>query len=236
MISLRRSKSLSRISREWDAIATLRDDQISSGKDHSANFVLAPAILQRLPNATSLIDIGCGSGWLTAAAQRDAKVTVGVDPSHESIALARSRHPGRAIGYVSESIEIYSRTSRKFELAIANMAASSAPDLGAFLSASRAVLKRRALFVFTIPHPCFWPLYWGYASHPSFNYGKSFAVEGDFKIRKETSTLLTTHFHHPLELYFSKLTDAKFAIESVSELAGLGFPFPRFMLIVARAA
>lgn len=236
MINLRRSKSLPRIAREWDAIATLRDDQISSGKDHSANFVLAPAILQRLPNAASLVDIGCGTGWLTAVAQRDARITVGVDPSHDSIALARIRHPGREVKYVSESIEVYSRTSQKFELGISNMAASSAPDLGAFLTASRKVLKKGAVFVFTIPHPCFWPLYWGYASHPHFKYEKSFAVEGEFKIRREASTFLTTHFHHPLELYASKLTDAKFAIESIRELTGRGFPFPRFILIEARAA
>jgi hypothetical protein len=92
------------------------------------------------------------------------------------------------------------------------------------------------VFVFTIPHPCFWPLYWGYASHPHFKYEKSFAVEGEFKIRKEASTFLTTHFHHPLELYASKLADAKFAIESIRELSGRGFPFPRFILIKARAA
>lgn len=236
MINLRRSKSLSRIAREWDAIAALRDDQVSSGMDHSANFVLAPAILQKLPAATSLVDIGCGTGWLTALAQRDAIVTVGIDPSHNSIALARVRHPGRAISYVSESIEVYSRKSQKFELAISNMAASSAPDLGAFLTASRKILKKGAVFVFTIPHPCFWPLYWGYASHPRFKYEKSFAVEGEFKIRKEASTFLTTHFHHPLGLYVSSLADAKFSIEAVRELTGRGFPFPRFVLIEARAA
>lgn len=236
MINLRRSKSLSRIAREWDAIAALRDDQVSSGKDHSANFVLAPAILQKLTNATSLVDIGCGTGWLTALAQRDATVTVGIDPSHHSIALARLRHPGREISYVSESIEVYSRKSQEFELAISNMAASSAPDLGAFLTASRTVLRKGAVFLFTIPHPCFWPLYWGYASHPHFKYEKSFAVEGEFKIQKESSTFLTTHFHHPLELYFSRLADANFSIESIRELTGRGFSFPRFVLIDARAA
>jgi SAM-dependent methyltransferase len=236
MINLKRSKSLSRVAREWDAIAALREDQIRSGKDHSANFVLAPAILNSLPRADSLVDIGCGTGWLTAVAQRDAKVTVGIDPSYDSIAIAREHHPGRAIRYVADSIEAYSQAPRKFDVAISNMAASSAPDLGAFLVASRKVLRKGATFVFTIPHPCFWPLYWGYASHPNFKYERSFAVEGEFKIRKETSTYLTTHFHHPLELYFSKLRDAMFTIESIRELTGRGFQFPRFMLIEARAA
>lgn len=235
MLTLRKAKSLSQIAREWDAIAALRDDQVSSGKDHSANFVLAPAILSRLKEVKSLIDIGCGTGWLTEQAEKYASLTVGIDPSHESIALARLRHPGRSISYLQESVESYSRGRQKFELAISNMAASCAPDLRAFLVASRKILKKGGRFVFTLPHPCFWPLYWGYASHPRFNYRKSFAVESEFKIQKEASAFLTTHFHHPLEMYLSDLTAAGFSIESLNELAGRGFDFPRFLLIEARA-
>ena len=235
MISLKKGKPLSDIAREWDAIAALRDDQVCSGKDHSANFVLAPAILKQLSNVTSLVDIGCGTGWLTARAEKYAATTVGIDPSHESIALARDRHSGHAISYVAESVEAYSRERQRFEVAISNMAASSAPNLEEFLSASRKILKKGAIFIFTIPHPCFWPLYWGYASHPRFKYEKSFAVEGEFRIQKETSIFLTTHFHHPLEMYISTLATAKFSIELVHELTGRGFNFPRFLLIKARA-
>ena len=235
MINLRKSKSLSRIALEWDAIAELRDDQVCSGKDHSANFVLAPAILSRIPEAISLVDIGCGTGWLTARAAKHAHSTVGIDPSCESIAIAHQRHGGNCISYYAGSVETYSCKPKKFEVAISNMAASSAPDLQSFLAASRRILKKRALFIFTIPHPCFWPLYWNYASHPRFNYEKSFAVEGEFKIQREVSTFLTTHFHHPLEEYVYALSAANFSIESTQELTGRGFKFPRFMLIQSRA-
>lgn len=236
MLSLRKAKGLSQIAKEWDAIAALRDDQIASGKDHSANHVLAPAILQRLKSVESLVDIGCGTGWLTARAEAHASFTVGVDPSHESISLARLRHAGRSIEYVAESVESFSRGQQKFECAISNMAASSAPDLEAFLSASRQVLRPGALFLLTIPHPCFWPLYWGYASHPQFRYQETFAVEGEFKIQREVSKFLTTHFHHPLELYMSTLLAAGFSVESIDELSGREFDFPRFLLIEAKAA
>lgn len=115
------------------------------------------------------------------------------------------------------------------------MSASSAPDLRAFISASRDILKKKAIFIFTIPHPCFWPLYWGYASHPDFNYQKSCAIEGEFKIQNEATKLLTTHFHHPLEEYVANLSKNRFCIEEIRELAGRGFSLPRFMLIKARA-
>lgn len=236
MINLRKTKSLSRIVREWDSIAAVRDEQVRTGKDHSANFVLAPAILNTLSRVKSLVDIGCGTGWLTERAAQCAEVTVGVDPSHESITIGRERNEGNRITYFAESIERYSLKGKKFDLAISNMAASSAPDLQSFVSASRSILKKNAMFIFTIPHPCFWPLYWGYASDPRFKYQKSFAVEGEFKIQSEESNILTTHFHHPLEQYISALSVGGFCIEQVTELTGRGFRLPRFMLIKARAA
>lgn len=236
MLNLKKTKSLSSIAREWDAIAALRDDQVSSGKDHSANFVLAPAILKQLEEVDSLIDIGCGTGWLTERAEKYVSTAIGIDPSQKSIALARLRHPGRAIDYVVESVESYTRKHKKFELAISNMALSCAPNVHTFLVSARGLLKKGAMFVFTVPHPCFWPLYWGYASHPKFDYQRSFAVEGEFKIRKEVSGLLTTHFHHPLEAYLTGLVAAGFIVESLNELTGRGFDFPRFLLIKARAA
>lgn len=235
MITLKKTKSLKRITGEWDAIASLRDDQVCSGKDHSANFVLAPAILNELPKVRSLIDIGCGTGWLTEKASKCAETTVGVDPSGESIAIGRERHFAAGITYYAESIENYSLNGIKFDLAISNMSASSAPNLGSFLSASRNALQKNALFIFTIPHPCYWPSYWGYASHPNFDYMKSCAVEGEFKIQREVSDILTTHFHHPLGLYFTILANSKFCVEEVKEIKGRGFNLPRFMLIKSRA-
>jgi SAM-dependent methyltransferase len=235
MITLKKTKSLTRIAHEWDVIAELRDEQICSGKDHSANFVLAPAILNEMPKVNSLIDIGCGTGWLTERAEKYAKITVGIDPSKESIAIGRKRHGGVGIGYFSESVENYSLKGGVFDMAISNMSASNAPDLNEFISASRKILKKNAIFIFTIPHPFFWPLYWGYASDPKFNYQKSCAVEGEFKIQSESSKILTTHFHHSLEQYFTALSNSKFRVESIRELTGRGFSLPRFMMIKSRA-
>jgi 2-polyprenyl-3-methyl-5-hydroxy-6-metoxy-1,4-benzoquinol methylase len=236
MITLKRTKSLTTIAHEWDAIASLRDEQVCSGKDHSANFVLAPAILKELPKVRALVDVGCGTGWLTERGAKFSEFAVGIDPSEESIAIARLRHDMPNITYYAQSIESYVLSGKKFDIAISNMAASSTPDLHTFFSATRGILKKNAMFIFTIPHPFFWPIYWGYASHPRFDYKKTCAVEGEFKIQSETSMLLTTHFHHPLEQYLAALTDGKFRIESIKELTGRGFSLPRFMLIKSIAS
>jgi 2-polyprenyl-3-methyl-5-hydroxy-6-metoxy-1,4-benzoquinol methylase len=235
MITLKKTKSLTTIAHEWDAIAALRDEQVCSGKDHSANLVLAPAILKELVDVKTLIDIGCGTGWLTHRAKRFTEFAVGIDPSKESIAVARARHNDSNITYYAQCIESFAGKSREFDTAISNMAVSSAPDLHAFVLAARNILRSGAMFIFTIPHPFFWPIYWGYASHPSFDYRKTCAVEGEFKIQSESTTLLTTHFHHPLEQYVAALTAGRFRIEAMEELTGKGFRLPRFMLIKAFA-
>lgn len=235
MISLKTNKSLSSITSEWDAIANARDEQISSGKDHSAVNILAPSILKHTPECKSLIDIGCGTGWLTERIATKSARTTGIDPSKTSIAIARERHSGPEIAYINVSIESHSTQSEKFDAAVSNMAASCAPDLDSFLIGSRAILKQNAPYILTIPHPCFWPLYWGYASLPRFKYNRSMAVEGEFKIRAELTKFKTTHFHHPLERYLSALLSSGFTLESIKELTGKGYNFPRFLLFQARA-
>lgn len=235
MITLKKSKTLQEITEEWDRIASFREKQIQSQKDHSANCILAPSILKELQNSPSTIDIGCGTGWLTIRASECSKYIVGVDPSRKSIEIANSHNSNESTCYHSETIEKYSGSSQKFDAAISNMAVSCSPDLASFLGASRQVLKTNGFFIFTIPHPCFWPIYWGYSSDPSYEYSKTFAVEGEFKIQDETSSFLTTHFHHPLELYVREIQAASFKIETINELEGKGFPFPRFVLIKLKA-
>jgi len=235
MINLTKAKSLARVTQEWDKVAALREKQVRSGKDHSANFVLAPAILRQIPRSRSLLDIGCGTGWLTSRAAKLAEVTVGIDPSKMSIEIANSENTGIAVSYYAESVERYSRSGRRFDTAISNMAASSAPHLNTFISASRKLLKKQGVYVITIPHPCFWPIYWGYISDPRFNYQRMLAVEGEFRIQEETSKFLTTHFHRPLAGYIDAITGSGFRIEAIQELTGRGFPLPRFMVIKARA-
>ena len=237
MVNLKKTKELLSIAQEWDLIAELREQQISSGKDHSANCVLGPAILDALPKVDYLIDIGCGTGWLTSRAAMHAKAVVGLDPSKKSIAIAQAKYARNSITYNTGSIEQYAcnQENLKFDAAISNMVASNTPNLKSFFSASRKIIKKNGLFIITIPHPYFWPVYWGYASHPEFYYQNSFAVESVFKIRKQSTNMLTTHFHHPLEQYFSALINTNFSINIVRELYGQGFSLPRFMLIVAHA-
>src|SRR5437660_1242636 len=90
-----KSKTLSEIVAEWDALARLRHQQISSGVDISYSQVIAPAlmslVMERKP--TVVLDAGCGIGSFTARLEKISKHVVGVDPSEDSLAIARTIAP-----------------------------------------------------------------------------------------------------------------------------------------------
>lgn len=235
MISIIQDKELIQITGEWDRIAHIRQNQISSGMDHSASEVLAPAILKEIPRNKILIDIGCGTGWLTSIASLSSKKTIGIDPSTNSIEIALENYENENVRFVTSSIEDFQKENTIFDVAISNMVASNSYDLEGFIGASRKVLKKDGIFIMTIPHPCFWPIYWGYENDEKFNYEKSCIIEADFKIQKESTNCTTTHFHHPLQDYVNIINSQNFVIEHMSELQGKGFNLPRFLLIKARA-
>lgn len=235
MISIIKNKDFSQITKEWDEIATLRESQISSMLDHSANEVLAPAILKEIPKNNNLVDIGCGTGWLTSRTSLLSESSIGIDPSQESIKIASANYKNENTFFTVSSIEDFSKKDRNFDVAISNMVASSSPNLEKFIFASRKVLKVGGVFIITIPHPCFWSKYWDYADDKMFLYEECCAIEGNFKMQGVTTNYITTHFHHSLEKYVSTILSEKFIIESMKELRGRGFSLPRFLLIKARA-
>lgn len=235
MISIIKNKNLSQITKEWDEIATLRESQINSMLDHSANEVLAPAILKEIPKNNNLIDIGCGTGWLTSRTTLFSKSSIGIDPSQKSIEIALENYKNENTFFTVSSIECFSKQDRRFDVAISNMAASNSPDLEEFIVASRKILNVGGVFIITIPHPCFWSQYWNYADDKMFLYEECCAIEGSFKMQGVTTNYTTTHFHHSLEKYVSTILSQRFVIEGMKELRGRGFSLPRFLLIKARA-
>jgi hypothetical protein len=95
-------------------------------------------------------------------------------------------------------------------------------------------LREGGIFIFTIPHPCFWPIYWGYAEAPWFNYNKEIAIKAPFRIASEGTSLESTHVHRPLCQYVDSLRKAGFDLDLIEELVGKGFVPPRFIAMRCR--
>ncbi|MCK4368331.1 MAG: class I SAM-dependent methyltransferase [Dehalococcoidales bacterium] len=212
------------ITKQWDRVAKLRAEQIRRGKDLSFNFVLVPTILQLSTSSdfTSVIDIGCGPGFLTEQLALKAQHIIGIDMSEEMIKLAKGQCASvMNVEFINSTIENFARNIKPppFTLAISNMSLMTALHLDGVLQSVACVLRPKGHFVFTITHPCFWPFYWGYASKEWFDYKKEVLIEDVFRISLESPKdgVKTTHAHRPLEQYIVSLCKAGFAIDEICE-------------------
>ena len=240
-------KSLEDIQNEWDRIAHVRHEQISSGADISFNYVLKPAIVNLLEgcNLSKVIDLGCGTGELTAKLARLSGEVTGVDSSALSIEIARETSAELPNIHFCESfIEDYANSDSgpQFTTAVANMTLMNCLDLEAFLQAAARVLQPEGSLIATITHPCFWPSYWGYADADWFKYNQEIVVEAPFRISSESTDYVTTHVHRPLSTYQDTLAQAGFAIdkllepfpnEEVQSMYPVPWKYPRFLALRA---
>ena len=94
MIKKIKAKPLSEIGMEWDLMCASRQAVIDSGKDISLELVTAPCLLQKVQKElpTSVIDVGCGTGFLTARLAELVSSCVGIDASGRSIEIAKKKY------------------------------------------------------------------------------------------------------------------------------------------------
>jgi len=242
------AKSFEAVAREWDAIASIRHEQIVSGRDLSYNLVLMPAVRGLCAGVETrrALDIGCGSGVLTKELSFLFESVRGVDVSGRAIEIARSYCADRPnVHFDSCSVEALARDDPRpqFTLVVANMVLMDALDLRAILQAAHALLAPKGCLVATLTHPCYWPDHAGYAGCDWFRYSRDIVVETPFRISLEALPYVTTHVHRPLERYVTSLADAGFLVERVSEpmpdaRAEKAYPapwrYPRFLALRCR--
>jgi SAM-dependent methyltransferase len=214
------------IAAEWDRIALKRAHQIESGADLSFTNVLLPTVVSLATgcDSTAVVDVGCGAGFLSAQIASQASKIVGIDISQKNIDYARRRWSAISNAtFVAISVEAYAEASDtpRFTLALSNMTLMTVLDLDRVIKSIATLLVPGGHLVATLTHPCFWPLYWGYADKKWFKYSDEIAIESEFRISLDpTPGFTTTHIHRPLERYLASLSRSGFLIEELRE------PFP----------
>jgi len=213
-------KSTKAIASEWDILAPVRFQQITSGEDITYHHVLVPSVLRLMPGqpVAAALDAGCGIGYLTNLLTDHAALVVGVDASAESIEIARA-HFGTRADFIQETLESHSKkNTQAYDIVIANMVLMDVSDLDVFVSALHLVLRPNGVLIFSVTHPCFWPHYYGYDREPWYRYDRELIIESPFKITaRPDCPFLSTHIHRPLEAYIGALRHARFFIDELRE-------------------
>jgi SAM-dependent methyltransferase len=215
----------------WDINASRRHDQLASGIDVSFSHFLAPELVEILKGKAGfgdfrLLDVGCGTGVLSKLLSKLVSQVVGVDSSCESIRIASDYcRDERNIHFVCSAIEDYgSRSHIKFDFIIAHMVLHTIPPdhLKEALERIHYLLAKTGTFVFSIPHPVFYPLLkeetFGLEnsrfrySIPSF-YRHTFTISHD----RDPLPSKTPYFHRPINYYSEALEVAGFVMKRIHE-------------------
>ena len=226
---------LKEISIQWDLIASERYTTLAKHEDLTYEKILKPIYIEytsRL-DPKSILDVGCGLGFLTKELSTLTKNITGLDISQTSIELAEKYNSMKNITYLNTSIEDYD-SNEKFDLIISNMVLMDMPNIEDALVKIRSLLNSSSSFVFTITHPSFWPIYWDYAKRDGFIYNNHKEIITDFKTRNKTyKDFKTSHFHRPLSYYLNLATKLGYSFQNMHELFDdkQNLWYPRFLLI-----
>ena len=231
---------LEAISKEWDIVGPVRQTSIELGKDISLSRVTVPCILESLLEIkhNCIIDVGCGTGYLTSKLSTIADNCWGIDSSKESIKLASRTYASDNLHFVCSSIKEY-KSNVFFDACVANMVFMDDPEWKASLKNVVKLLSPNGKLLMTITHPCFWPRYWGYQDENWFNYSEEIFIQGSFSITLERNIGITTHIHRPLSNYISVLLNEGLVIEKLIELQSMTdltpskINYPKFLFIQA---
>ena len=236
------SKTVNDIATEWDVICEKREKTITQGKDVSLKYVTVPCIIRHISEERpkTVLDVGCGTGFLTNEIRKKVNCCYGIDASEKSIRLAKEKYGKNHITFKKSTIAEFC-FEKKFDSCVANMVFMTDPDMLESLKNINKHLNVGGSLLIMITHPCFWPFYWEYESKEWFKYSKEIYIENEFHTSLSDTIGITTHIHRPISMYFNNIKIAGFDVERIEEPMPIEgtpvkykFEYPRFLLFKCR--
>ena len=140
----------------WNRVAD--DWRIQVGDDGDGNRILnSDPVLWTFAgdvNGLTVLDAGCGTGYLSKKLRDRGALVTGIDFSERMIEIARTQHPDIDFR-VDSCSELATIDDGRFDLVIANYVLMDTPDLRATMEAFSRVLKADGVAVLVFSHPCF---------------------------------------------------------------------------------
>jgi ubiquinone/menaquinone biosynthesis C-methylase UbiE len=142
---------------QWDKYADIFDQGIGDGSENLHKNFLDPIIFGYMGNKTygTVIDAGCGNGYLLNKLADRAENLIGLDYSPELLKKAAKRiEPHKNIRLTqADLMEKLPLEKDSADVIIANMVLQYLPSLDMFASEARRILKNKGMLIVLVDHP-----------------------------------------------------------------------------------
>jgi 2-polyprenyl-3-methyl-5-hydroxy-6-metoxy-1,4-benzoquinol methylase len=182
--------------------------------DLTRQYILNPTLFALLDDVrdTTILDAGCGQGYLARLlAKQGARVT-GIEPSTAfySYALHREQTEQLGIQYLQADLSTWTPIPNTFHAVIANMVLMDIPDYEPALRNCITALRPTGKLIFSILHPCF--------EEPGSAWkDKHYVAVQDYFQERAIAQTYGFFIHRTLSTYLNSVMRAGCVIQEVRE-------------------
>ena len=144
---------------EWSNAPKEIIEQFGDEGDLARQHLLNAAIFSLLGDVSgkSILDAGCGQGYLSRLLARRGAIVIGVEPAEGmyTYALQREQTEHSGITYIQQDLSLLTNFQNSFDFVVANMVFMDIPDYESAMHNCIVALKSGGRLIFSLLHPCF---------------------------------------------------------------------------------
>jgi ubiquinone/menaquinone biosynthesis C-methylase UbiE len=142
---------------QWNNAANWYDQNMGEMGDTLNSTIIRPLVLDMLGDlgGKALLDVGCGSGYLTAELAKSAKKVTGTDFSANFIAICKRKYKARSnLDFIEHDISLpFQFGDASFDTITCKMVLQYVRDIRIFASETMRLLKDRGEVIIVVDHP-----------------------------------------------------------------------------------
>ena len=182
--------------------------------DTARKYLLNPALFALLGEVSgkTILDAGCGAGYLCRMLTRRGARVTGIEPADAWYMQAQRREQAEPLGirYIQADLSRWSPTPETFDVVVSNMVFMDIPDYLPALHNCVAALKQGGALIFSLLHPCF--------EESGSAWASKGYVETREYFRERAVPQRYGHFvHRPLSTYLNSVIQAGCTIQQLLE-------------------
>jgi 2-polyprenyl-3-methyl-5-hydroxy-6-metoxy-1,4-benzoquinol methylase len=213
------------VSDPWEVNASFWIQIIREKRDRYRSELTDPAVTKAIgsPKRLSVLDAGCGEGYLSRMLAKAGATVTGIDFSAPLIAAAKEMNLTDRLPITFDTGTVYDLpyAGDAFDLVVCNHLINDLQDPAEPIREFARVLRQGGRLIILMLHPCFYNAHAERDQATNGTIASSYFAERSirqtFKVGGLTSPVANTAYLRSLEYYVGQLHQSSFVVTSLSE-------------------